>query len=760
MVGPYLRRVARSLRARFLLPVSHEILVLAKETASLREQTASLNEQTASLREQTASLREQTASLREHTASLREHTASLREHTASFREQIASLREQVASSHGQIASLREQTASLREQIASFGEQIASLREQVASSHEQIATLHAITASASSSVGNLKDRIEQLEVLLTEHPKIDSRGLTKTGFLSPVISVVMPTWNRAVIISDAINSVQAQLFTDWELVIIDDGSTDNTAEIVAAFAGDRRIRYVKQPHTGQSAARNHGLRLAQGSLIAYLDSDNLWYPEFMAAAVAAFAADPTIDSAYGALISEAHGERILFAPFDRKRLLKGNCIDINTFVHRRSLVDTHGKFDEMLDRLVDWDLMLRYTQHTPARRLPVLAARYRALDAHRVSNDAICGTNYLRISRKWREIPNLSRPLRVLYVLWHYPQLSETYIETEILCMKRWGAHIEVWSASAVASPYEASVPVHRGSLEEAIAACQPDILHVHWLSFAISQSKWLLASGLPLTVRSHGFDVTNETVDAVLALPTLRRAFCFPHQIAHLTGESRLVSLASAFDTSLFRPEPDKDRRLVVRTGAALPSKDLDLLFDVAKRLPNHRFVIAVVTSLHKESYVGELTQALRHSGSPAELMVDVPRDRLLPLVERAALYLHTVTPPDRQDATPIGMPISIAEAMATGAHVLVRDLPPLISYVGPAGSGYRNAEHAAELIAETAAWTETKWKQAWTRSVDRAFMNYADELVLLPLFDEWCAIAGEQGVKAPIGSVLAEISA
>ena len=616
-----------------------------------------------------------------------------------------------------------------------------LSQEIAVLRAEIARLRAVQEPSAAS--GLNDRIRQLEILLTEHSKTDSDSLAQICFPSPAISVVMPTWNRAKVISDAIASVQAQLFTDWELIIIDDGSTDNTADVVATFAGDRRIRYVKQPHAGAAQARNHGLRLAQGSLIAYLDSDNLWYPGFLAAAVNALAADPATDSVYGALITEAHGEdqRILFKLFDRTELVKENFIDINTFVHRRSLVDTCGEFDETLDRLIDWDLILRYTQHKPARRLPVLAARYRALDEHRITNNAVCGINYFRVRQKWRKTPNLSRPLRVLYLLWHYPQLSETYIESEILCMKRWGVHIEVWSRCEVATPYEASVPVHRGSIAEAIASCRPDILHVHWTNIAIEEGEQLLASGLPFTVRGHGFEFTDKAIHKLLTLPALRRAFVFPHQVAGFSNEPRLTPMASAFDTSLFRPEPNKDRHLVIRTGAALASKDLELFFDVAKRLPDYRFVLAVVECLNQKPYMEELIKTWKRTKSPAELMLNVPRDKLAPLVHRAGFYLHTMTPSDQPGGTPIGMPISIAEAMATGAHALVRDVPPLNSYFGHVASVYRNAEHAAKLIAETAAWPETKWKQAWTKSVDHAFMKQADEIVLQPLFDEWCDI-------------------
>ena len=86
-------------------------------------------------------------------------------------------------------------------------------------------------------------------------------------------------------------------------------------------------------------------------------------------------------------------------------------------------------------------------------------------------------------------------------------------------------------------------------------------------------------------------------------------------------------------------------------------------------------------------------------------------------------------------------MPISIAEAMATGAHVLVRDLPELIAYVGDAGTPYRDVEQAAGLIEAIAAWPPPVWKQAWMRSIDRTFTMNPDELVLRPVFEDWCAI-------------------
>ena len=220
---------------------------------------------------------------------------------------------------------------------------------------------------------------------------------------PVVSVVLPTRDRAASIGDAIESVQAQSFANWELIIVDDGSRDRTSDVVAAFLPDRRIRYVVQDASGHAAARNRAVRLSRGALVAYIDSDNLWYPHFLDAAVAALAALPEVDCVYGALVTDAHPQvprTILFEAFDWDRLLRANCIDLNTVVHRRSLTETYGGFDEGLDRLVDWDLLLRMTREKPAFRLPVLAAHYRVVDDQRVSVTCPFQPNYDAIQRKW------------------------------------------------------------------------------------------------------------------------------------------------------------------------------------------------------------------------------------------------------------------------------------------------------------------------------------------------------------------------
>jgi hypothetical protein len=143
-------------------------------------------------------------------------------------------------------------------------------------------------------------------------------------------------------------------------------------------------------------------MSRGALTAYIDSDNVWYPHFLDAVVVAVAALPEVDCVYDALVTKAHpnSKGILFDDFDRVRLLLGNFIDLNTVVHRRSLTEIYGGFDEALDRLVDWDLLLRFTQDKPAQRVPVLAAHYRVVDDRRVSVTRPFEPNHSAIRRKW------------------------------------------------------------------------------------------------------------------------------------------------------------------------------------------------------------------------------------------------------------------------------------------------------------------------------------------------------------------------
>jgi glycosyltransferase involved in cell wall biosynthesis len=115
--------------------------------------------------------------------------------------------------------------------------------------------------------------------------------------APRVTVVVPCFNAAWSIARTLQSVLAQRLSDFEVVIVNDGSTDNLHEIVAPFLADPRFRLVDQENYGLAAARNAGLRAARGTFVAPIDADDLWHPDFLEACVRALDAQPRAPFAY-------------------------------------------------------------------------------------------------------------------------------------------------------------------------------------------------------------------------------------------------------------------------------------------------------------------------------------------------------------------------------------------------------------------------------------------------------------------------------
>lgn len=225
------------------------------------------------------------------------------------------------------------------------------------------------------------------------------------------SIIMPTWNRRDVIDKAIDSVIAQSYPDWELIICDDGSTDGTAEYVRERYADEfargRLRYLALPHGGVCAARNAGLRAAEGPWIAWLDSDNTWHPDYLLMTAAGYARHPERRTAYACVhVHDEVGGRefIRHLPFDWSRLLARNYIDLNVFSHHREVYEALGGFDESLTRLVDWDLILRYThQHEPVFNPYAMCAYYIAEGLSNITLTQSLADNEAAIRRKFADI---------------------------------------------------------------------------------------------------------------------------------------------------------------------------------------------------------------------------------------------------------------------------------------------------------------------------------------------------------------------
>jgi glycosyltransferase involved in cell wall biosynthesis len=188
-------------------------------------------------------------------------------------------------------------------------------------------------------------------------------------IKPQVSIIIPTYNRAWIIEEAIDSVLAQDYTEFELIVVDDGSTDQTSDVLNAYGND--IKVLCQKNKGVSAARNRGIAEASGKFIAFLDSDDLWHPQKLSAQIDFFNQTPDALICQTEEIWVRNGLRVnpkkrhkkpsgmIFKPSLKLCLVSPSAVMIH-----RGLFDRVGGFDETLAACEDYDLWLRISCRFP------------------------------------------------------------------------------------------------------------------------------------------------------------------------------------------------------------------------------------------------------------------------------------------------------------------------------------------------------------------------------------------------------------
>jgi len=194
---------------------------------------------------------------------------------------------------------------------------------------------------------------------------------------PLVSVVVPTYNYGRFIGETLASLRAQTYENWECVVVDDGSTDDTEDVVArASAEDTRVRYVRQRNQRQAVAKNTGLAEARGRYVQFLDADDLIEPRKFERQVEFLESNPRADIVYGSVRyfhTERPAER-LHAMFGEDKpwmpevsgagrsltleLIRANILVINAALVRRETVDEVGPFDPKLPPVEDWDYWIR------------------------------------------------------------------------------------------------------------------------------------------------------------------------------------------------------------------------------------------------------------------------------------------------------------------------------------------------------------------------------------------------------------------
>ena len=203
----------------------------------------------------------------------------------------------------------------------------------------------------------------------------------SGDRPPQVSVIIPTYNRGWIVGEAIDSVLAQDFADYELIVVDDGSTDETEAVLSDY-GDR-IRILRQKNKGVSAARNTGIRSVAGDLVSFLDSDDLWLPSKLSHQMAFFHQHPQAVACQTEEIWIRNGRRV--NPKNRHRKPSGMIfepslalclVSPSAVMIRRSLFDQVGLFDESLPACEDYDMWLRISCRYPVHLIstPLIVKR--------------------------------------------------------------------------------------------------------------------------------------------------------------------------------------------------------------------------------------------------------------------------------------------------------------------------------------------------------------------------------------------------
>jgi glycosyltransferase involved in cell wall biosynthesis len=201
--------------------------------------------------------------------------------------------------------------------------------------------------------------------------------------NPQVSVVIPAYNQSHFLAHAINSVLAQTYQDYEVIVVDDGSTDDTAAVAKQF-GDA-IRYIHQTNRGLSGARNTAIRNAKAEIIALLDSDDLWEPTFLEVmlkllkqhsdAAGAYCGFQYINAA-GEIVGKPSLKVVQPEKFHETIVVEGNWLAPCGVIFRKKLAEEIGLFDEALQALEDSDMWIRMSAHRPFVGLPQALVRYR------------------------------------------------------------------------------------------------------------------------------------------------------------------------------------------------------------------------------------------------------------------------------------------------------------------------------------------------------------------------------------------------
>lgn len=238
------------------------------------------------------------------------------------------------------------------------------------------------------------------------------------------SVVIASYDYGLYIRESIDSVLSQTYDDYEIIIVDDGSKDNTKEIVSTYSSDTRIKYYYQENAGQPKAKNRGICESRGEFIAFLDADDIWMPSKLEEQLALFA-DPEVGVVYSRRqwidpngVEISGNERMLQRGMILDYIFVDNFVCFSSSVIRRSFLEMVGYFDESLPMGIDYDLWIRLASVCKFDFVDVALVKYRTGHSNLSKNTMKRYECAQQIMRK-----NLSNPQLRATMSWYVPALA-------------------------------------------------------------------------------------------------------------------------------------------------------------------------------------------------------------------------------------------------------------------------------------------------------------------------------------------------
>jgi glycosyltransferase involved in cell wall biosynthesis len=237
-----------------------------------------------------------------------------------------------------------------------------------------------------------------------------------------VSIIVPTYNRAHLVTETINSILAQTFKDFELIVVDNESTDNTEEVIKSYT-DGRIKYFRHQNNGLVAVnRNYGISKANGEYIAFCDDDDLWMPEKLERQVKLLDLNKELGLVYSdSYIMDENGNLERYTLLSSSKLFRGNVFDklfqsdfipMLTVMIRREALSKVGTFDPKYIIAQDYDLWLRIAEHYPIDFTEEPLAKYRIHGGSVIRNRELAINEDLQLTEYWLgKKANLERGFR-------------------------------------------------------------------------------------------------------------------------------------------------------------------------------------------------------------------------------------------------------------------------------------------------------------------------------------------------------------